>query len=160
MMESLKIPEERKGVLIGKEGKVKSRIEGSTGTEISVDQDVEIRGQPLDVLKAKNIVKAIGRGFPPSKAMKLRDENRRLVVITLSEETKKGMKRIFSRIIGRNGRCRKKIENFTKTDLCVYGKTISIIGNWDDAEDAAEIVDLLISGKPHSYVYRRLEELK
>jgi ribosomal RNA assembly protein len=159
MMDSAKIPEQRKGVLIGKGGSVKEEIERETRTKISIGDAVEIEGEPLDVMKAKEIVRAIGRGFSPEKAFRLMDDEFRLVVISLGHETDKRMRRVFSRIIGREGKCKKKIELLTKTDICIYGKTISIIGEWRDVEKAGEVIELIIEGKPHSYVYRHLEEI-
>jgi ribosomal RNA assembly protein len=157
MIEPVKIPEQRKGVLIGKDGSTKKGIEARTRTKITVNNGIEIDGEPLDVLKAKEIVKAIGRGFAPDKAMKLISDDYRLVVISLGDETEKRMKRIFSRIIGKAGKSRRILEHLTKTDICIYGKTISIIGNWSNAEKANEAIELLVKGKTHAYVYRCLE---
>ena len=36
------------------------------------------------------------------------------------------------RVIGKDGSTRKTIEDLTNTDICVYGKTVSIIGDFDD----------------------------
>lgn len=157
MIDEVKIPDVRKGVLIGPEGAVKKNIEKKTHTAITVSDCIEIDGEPLDVLKAKEIVRAIGRGFAPDKALRLLNEDNRLIIISLGHETDNTMKRIISRIIGREGKCRKNIELMTKTDICVYGKTISIIGKWDDAERANEALELIIAGKPHAHVYKRLE---
>ncbi|UCC91943.1 MAG: RNA-processing protein [Candidatus Aenigmatarchaeota archaeon] len=159
MIDTAKIPEQRKGVLIGKGGSVKEEIESKTKTKISIDDAVEIEGEPLDVMKAKEIVRAIGRGFSPEKAFRLLNEEFRLIVISLGQETGKRMRRMFSRVIGREGKCKKKIELRTKTDICIYGKTISIIGEWQDVEKAEEVIELLIEGKPHSYVYKHLGEI-
>lgn len=159
MIDEIKIPEQRKGVLIGEKGLVKTEIGKKTNTVISIDDGIEIEGKALDVLKAKEIIKAIGRGFSPEKAFKLLDDEFRLIIINLEQETDKRMRRMFSRIIGRNGRCKRKVEMRTNTDICIYGKTVSIIGDWRNVEKASEVIDLLLRGKPHSYVYKRLEEM-
>ena len=159
MIDEIKIPEQRKGILIGKKGSVKTEIGKKTNTVISIDDGIEIEGEALNVLKAKEIIKAIGRGFSPEKAFKLLDDEFRLIIISLGQETDKSMRRMFSRIIGRNGRCKRKVEMRTNTDICIYGKTVSIIGDWRDVEKASEVIDLLLRGKPHSYVYKRLEEM-
>jgi ribosomal RNA assembly protein len=159
MIDEIKIPEQRKGVLIGKEGYVKDEIEKKTKTVISVNDGIEIEGESIDVMKAKEIVRAIGRGFSPEKALRLLDDDFRLIVISLGQETDKRMRRMFSRIIGRNGRCKRKIEMRTGTDICIFGKTVSIIGSWQNADKASDIIELLLQGKPHSYVYKRLEEI-
>lgn len=160
MIELVRIPEQRKGALIGKNGSVKKELEKKTHTSLTVGDDVEIDGEALDVLKAKEIVKAIGRGFAPDKALKLLHDDFRLDVISLGDESEKQMKRTIARIIGRDGKSRHTIETLTKTDICVYGKTISVIGRWDEVERANEAIGLLIKGKTHAYVYRCLEEGK
>jgi len=157
MIEEIRIPEQRKGVLIGKNGSVKRALENKTHTKISVNDFVEIEGEVLDVLKAIEVVKAIGRGFPPEKAFKLLDEEFRLVVISLGDKTEKHMRRVFSRVIGKGGKCRRNIEMLTDTDIRVYGKTISIIGKWENVEKASKAINMLIEGKTHAYVYRCLE---
>lgn len=158
MIDVIKIPEQRKGVLIGKNGSVKKEIEKKTHTVLTIDDGIEIEGEALDVLKAKEIVKAVGRGFAPEKALKLLSEDYRLVVMSLGQENEKMMERIFSRIIGSGGKCRRNIERLTKTDISVYGKTISIIGKWNDTERASEAIEMIIQGKMHAYVYKCIEE--
>lgn len=159
MIEIMRIPEERKGILIGKNGKVKDRIEDRTGTKLRVNDGIEIEGDDaIKVMIAKEIVTAIGRGFSPSNSLRLLDESFRLIVISLGNETKNTRERLFSRVIGTKGKAKRIIEKHTKTKICVYGKTVSIIGEWDCAERAKEAVEYLLEGKPHSFVYKMLEE--
>ncbi|NIO23095.1 MAG: RNA-processing protein [Candidatus Aenigmarchaeota archaeon] len=157
MNDFIKIPEQRKGVLIGKEGSVKKELEKLTKTKIEVNEDISIEGESLNVIKAKDIIKAIGRGFSPEKAFKLMNEECQLVVISLGSETEKTIKRLMSRVIGRNGLSKRRIEMRTGTDISIYGKTISIIGNWKDVEKAEKAVEMILEGRPHSYVYKFLE---
>lgn len=157
MNDFIKIPEQRKGVLIGKDGSVKEELEKLTKTKIEVDEDVVIEGEALNVIKAKDIIRAIGRGFSPEKALKLLDDQYQLIVMSLGNETEKTMKRLLSRVIGRRGLCKKKIESRTKTKISIYGKTISIIGNWKDVDKAEKAIEMVLKGKPHSCVYKYLE---
>jgi ribosomal RNA assembly protein len=158
MIEEVKIPEQRKGVLIGANGSVKREVEKKTRTVITIDDGIEIEGEVLDVLKAKEIIKAIGQGFAPEKAFKLLGEDYRLVVISLDRENEKMTERIFSRIIGSKGKCKRNIETLTKTDIIVYGKTVSIIGKWEDVDKANDAIEMIIDGKMHAYVYKCIEE--
>ena len=65
----LKIPKERVAVVIGKGGDVKKTIESSTKTDIEIESstgDVFIYGSDaLGMFTAREVVKAIGRGFNP-----------------------------------------------------------------------------------------------
>ena len=72
----VRIPEDRIGVLIGKSGKTKSKIEQTCSVKLDIDSDngeVEVSGNASDeefqIFKALEIVTAIGRGFSPEKAM-------------------------------------------------------------------------------------------
>ncbi len=155
MLELINIPEERKAILIGKEGQVKKKIERKTRTKIKISGDIEIQGEPLDIIKAKETIKAIGRGFPPEHALKLLDEDFQLSVIYVRCSPKK-MKRLLARVIGRGGSAKKKIEELTGCHICIYGKTISLIGTWEDVEKARKAVEEILEGKPHSNVYHNL----
>ncbi len=157
--ERIAIPEERLGVLIGKDGCVKKEIEKATNTRIDIGDDVEIEGKPLDVMIVVSIVKAIGRGFSPSEAMLLLDEKYELYVISLGKETRNTIKRLMGRVIGRKGAAKKKIEEITGVRISVYGKTVGIIGRADQIENATRCIQLLLSGKTHEYAYHAIHAI-
>jgi ribosomal RNA assembly protein len=161
MIETTMIPEERKPVLIGKNGSVKKRIESETGTEISVGDAVEIRGEDsLRLMKAKDMVTAIGRGFTPKEASRLLDDDVELHVISLEGESLKKRKRLLGRVIGEGGRSRKRIERETGACICVRGKTLSIIGSREEIAPAEEAVHELLAGKTHAWAYRKMDMKK
>ncbi|HDD46196.1 MAG TPA: RNA-processing protein [Candidatus Aenigmarchaeota archaeon] len=157
MIEIIKIPDKRKAVLIGKKGGVRKRIEELLNVKINVGDDVSIDGDVIGVLKAKDIVMAIGRGFSPDKALALLDEDYRLEIVSLSGKNKNALKRIIARVIGRKGTAKKKIEIYTHTNISVYGKTIAMIGKWDNVERARKAIDMLVDGKTHQYVFSYLK---
>ena len=68
----LKITRERVAVLIGKNGEVKKSIESDTNTQIKVDSlegDIFIYGEDaLGLYTAREVIRAIGRGFNPEIA--------------------------------------------------------------------------------------------
>jgi len=157
-VEEVSVPEERKPVLIGRGGKTKEEIEKRTGTDISIGVYVKIEGSVDGLLKAQNIVSAIGRGFSPKHAFRLLDENCQLDVITLREENDKTRRRLMARVIGREGNSRKIIEKETGTFISVYGKTVSIIGLPEETELARKAVEALLEGKKHGYAYSLIKE--
>lgn len=156
MITSIKIPEKRMPVLIGRNGITKRKIESATQTKISVGDEIEIRGEALNRLDAENVVKAIGRGFSPENAMELLEEDNILCIIDLPDKPET----IKARIIGAEGKARRNLERLTKTRISVYGKTVSIIGNYESVEKAERAVEKLISGSEHRNVYRFLESRK
>jgi ribosomal RNA assembly protein len=66
------------------------------------------------------------------------------------------MKRLKGRVIGKEGKTRRIIEELTEADICVYGHTISIVGEIDQVAIAKEAVRMLIRGSLHGTVYRFL----
>ena len=160
-MQYVRIPRERIGVLIGEEGKTRADIEARARTKISVeDTSISIEGNPLDEWITSDVVRAIGRGFSPEKALLLTNENMSFELVNLADalgDSEKVITRIKGRLIGTNGKSRQKIETLTKCFISVYGKTVGIIGSLDDAPDAREAVLKLISGSPHTNVFRSLE---
>jgi arCOG04150 universal archaeal KH domain protein len=164
----VRIPQDRIGVLIGNNGIVKGNIERKADTTIEVDSiEGEVciegreRGDPLKALRAVDVVKAIGRGFSPENAFTLLDDDFLLFdTISLAHLTPKTLRRVKGRVIGRNGRTRRAIENLAGVKLAVYGKTIAMIGYSHQIRTAHDAIEILMRGAPHSSVYLFLERRK
>ena len=162
----LKIPKERVAVLIGKKGEEKRQLEKTLKVVINVDSkegDVTITGKDaLKVYTTREIVRAIGRGFNPDAARSLLKVDFGFDIININEyaKTKKDMERLKGRVIGQEGKSRATLEDLTGTNICVYGKTIGIIGPFDALVIARRAVEALLSGSLHSGVYRWIEKRK
>ncbi|MBD3189272.1 MAG: RNA-processing protein [Candidatus Heimdallarchaeota archaeon] len=163
------IPQDRIGALIGPDGSVKNRLEREAGVEIDIDSntgDVIVRStseteDPFLVIKARDFVTAVGRGFNPQVAFTLLQDDTYLEIINLKlavGDNPRKLNRIRGRIIGRGGRTRKVIEETTGTRVTIYGKTVGIIGTYERLKVAREALYLLIDGAKHGTVYRFLEE--
>ncbi|MBI4171093.1 MAG: RNA-processing protein [Candidatus Aenigmarchaeota archaeon] len=159
MLKKILVPKDRIPIIIGRQGSVKRYIEKRTHTKITVEDDIQIEGEAVDVLTAENIITAIGRGFSPDSAMGLLEEENTLVIMELPRD-EKSLKRIRSRLIGTNGKTRRNIEEYTKTHISVYGKTAAIIGPYECVEFAKEALEKLIKGFTHKTVYKFLEGQK
>ena len=158
LVDSVAIPEERKAVLIGHKGKNKRNIEKRTNTKIKIGDIVEVSGESLDVYKTIKIIKAIGRGFSPPKALLLLREDYELDIMTLQGENENTVHRLMARVIGRSGTARRKIELKTHTCISIYGKTVSVIGNPEDIPVAHEAISALLSGSPHHVAFKLASE--
>ena len=161
----LRIPKDRIAVLIGKEGKVKEEIELETKTKIQVDSkegDVSISGEDaLGLYSCREVIMAIGRGFNPDIARLLLKSDYCFEYIDLKEyagKSKDALLRIKGRVIGSEGKTRRLIEELSEVHICVYGKTIGIIGLPEYAAIAREAVERLLRGSTHSAVYKFLEK--
>lgn len=161
----IKIPKDRIAVLIGRKGEIKKQIEDHTNTKINIDSnegDVIVSGEDAILLYCtRDIIKAIGRGFNPDIALLLLKQDYAFEVINLPDfDNPTQFRRIKGRIIGREGKSRRLIEEHTDTNICVYGKTISLIGRTDTCSIARRAVEMLIKGSPHSNVYKWLEKMR
>lgn len=163
----LKIPKERIAVLIGKSGEVKRQIESETRSKIHIDSqegDVRITGEDsLGLFSAREIIKAIGRGFSPEIALLILKSDCAFELLNISDYVGKSQKtavRLKARVIGTEGKTRKHIEDITETHLSVYGKTIGIIGEAEHVMLARRAVESILAGATHSSVYKWLEKKK
>ncbi len=160
----LRIPKERIAVLIGKSGKVKKQIESATKTKISVDSkegDISIIGtDAIKLFNAREMIKAIGRGFNPEIAFFLLKGDYLFEILNIGDyaKTKQTEKRLKGRIIGRSGKSRGLIEELTETNISVFGKTVSIIGPTEKVANARKAVEMLLKGSSHANVFKFLEK--
>lgn len=160
----LKIPKERVAVLIGKEGSTKKQVEQSTAVSLNIDSEegeVKLIGkEAMGLYVAREIVRAIGRGFNPEIALLLLKQDYGVEQINVAEfsDTKNDMVRLKGRVIGEGGKSRRLIEELTGCHVSVYGKTVMILGNLEWLATARRAVEALLSGSPHSTVYHWLEK--
>lgn len=167
----IRVPVERVGALVGKEGNVKTEIErrcgvaleidGKTGeAKISYQADALLEANPF---KASDIVSAIARGFSPHRAFSLLEEENLLSVMDLREYTGKSqnaMLRIKSRLIGTDGKARRIIEELSGAQVSIYGHTVAIIGDQDSSRVAKEAIDKLAKGGTHKATYEMLQKYR
>jgi len=150
MRDSVRVPKDRVGAVIGKKGRTRKKLERATGTKITVDSEsgvVEITGTgdtlPENFYKATLVVKAIGRGFDDRSAMELLADDRYLEVIDLTDlvgRKRSALLRQRARLIGRDGSVRKKLEALTDTKIRIYGKTVSVIGDEEGIDMATHAI--------------------
>lgn len=169
MRQYVKVPGERIGVIIGQNGAMKKQIEEMTNTALSVDSEsgsvlIEGKGEGAEeafkVLRASELIKAIGRGFSPENALILiENEDLVLDIIDLSRAASSDaeLRRIKGRIIGEKGKMRNFIERTIRARICVYGDTVSIIGSAEQIEIIRAAINMLINGAPHGSVFGFLE---
>jgi ribosomal RNA assembly protein len=165
----VRIPKERVGILIGPEGKVKQHIEEKLQVKLDVDSEGSITltlsekaTDPSLLLKAKDVVTAIGRGFTPEVTFRLiRNEDEIFDLIDLRVifgRSESDIKRIKGRIIGAEGKTRKLIEELSEADVVVYGHTVGLIGSFEQVDTAHNAVQMIIEGCQHHTVYNYLQK--
>lgn len=166
----IKIPGDRIGALVGPNGTVKSIIERKLSVRLEIDSEdgsVQITlpantEDPTVLFRAKEVITAIGRGFAPEHAFRLLDDEEIVFeLIDLREivgRSPSDLKRLKGRVIGKEGKTRRIVEELSEANISIYGHTISIIGYPEQAAIAREAVRMLIGGSLHGTVYRFLHK--
>ena len=166
---SATIPKDRIGVLVGPKGAVKSTIEQKLFVDLKIDSetgsvDIGVKPNspdPSSALRDKDLVLAIGRGFSPPRAFALFNEDMTFDIVDLHDYFGKNeaeIKRVDGRIIGREGKSRRNLEQLTGTLISVHGHTVSIIGTFESVSMAKDALEKLIEGRQHNTVYKFLRK--
>jgi ribosomal RNA assembly protein len=163
-----KLPLDRIGVLLGREGSVRKEIEEKTKTLLTVDtQTGSVIIEPaspsttaLELIKAQNIVRAIGYGFSPERAFRLLEDDQVLEVVDVRQyvgDKPNHVKRVLGRIIGEEGKARRILEEYTGTYISIYDHYVAIIGDYETANIAKKAIEMLIQGRMHATVYKYID---
>lgn len=166
-VEGVRVPQRRVGVLVGHEGATLREIRERSGIVLRVDSesgevdfDDAKAFEPHLALLVRDIVRAIGRGFPPELAFRLFQEDTYLELLDLEDYVGKRpnhLARVRARLIGTHGKTRIIIEETTGANMRIEGDTVGILGDVHEVALAKEAVEMLIEGAPHSAVYKMLE---
>ena len=167
-MEGLaRIPQDRIAVLIGRKGITRRALEEATNSKLHIDSksgDVSVVWNedfdPILRMKFPDVIRAIGRGMNPERALQLLKDGQHLRLFDMREYVGKNanqQRRIRSRLIGRNGRIRELIEEHSGAEIVIYGSTVVIIGDEEALPLASQAIERLLQGAEHSSVLKHLE---
>ena len=166
--QTVRVPSDRIGALLGKGGKTKKWLEETFKIRLIVDSNtgeatIESLTDTLetDTLKAIEVVNAIARGFSQGRAARLKLDDTILSIMDLRSyqgKSSNSLTRVRGRLIGESGRARRVIEELTRAEVSVYGHTIAIIGRIDEVKLAEDALDILASGGPHRVAYQLLQK--
>lgn len=163
----LKVPQDRLGVLIGKDGETLHHLEERCGARIEVDSENgeatlhdEEATDTYMAFRMRDVIKAIGRGFSPEKAQSLLEDDLYYEEMDIREFSGKSPKRVLqvrARLIGSGGKTRALVEELTDCFLSIKGNTVAIIGDIEGVKVAKKAVTMILQGSEHSSVYSYLE---
>lgn len=164
-----RIPKDRIAVLIGKGGRTRKMIEKASGAALEIDSSTGdvmadwggAEVDPILRMKMPDVVRAIGRGLAPKRAVKLLEDEVFLRMYDIREwvgRQPNQTRRMRSRLIGRNGRIRSLIEEMTHTEMAIYGSTVLVIGDEDGLALATPAIESILNGAEHGTVLHGLEQ--
>ena len=160
MIDFVKIPEER--LKFFKRQKYGEKLEKLAGCKIEENEEISIETEdPILLMRIKEVIKAFGKGFEFDETLNLLDEQYCLETINIKDFSRKSKDRMIvmkGRVIGSEGKAKRLIEKQTNVKIAIYGKTVSIIGKWEDVQKAKQAIESLLQGRKHSTVFRSLME--
>ncbi len=167
MTYSFKIPLDRVGAIIGKNGETLKLLQERGKTEIEVDSETgeislldDSSPDPYLSFRMRDVLKAVGRGFSPGNAMKLLDDEMYYEEFDIRDYSGKSRKRVMqvrSRMIGSDGRTRRLIEELTDCIISIKGHTVALIGDIEGIKVASKAIIMILNGSEHSSVYSYME---
>lgn len=165
-----RVPKDRIAVLIGSKGATKKELEEAAGCKrIIIDSEsgeLEVQWpdvgeyDPVKAMKLPDVIKAIGRGMAPNRAIQLLQDDWFFEIVDLREHVGKRsnqQRRIRARIIGSEGKIRKMIEFHTDTEISIYKSTVVLVGEGLGLSNARQAIEMLASGSEHGTVLKFLE---
>jgi len=135
------------------------KLKNALNVEITISgRKAVIGGDPLDEYEAMIVLEAIELGFSVKKALTLKDEVNIFRKIFVKNLTKrKDLWSVRARIVGKEGRTKRAIEDISGCSVVLSENTVGIIGPAEKIEEATTALSNLIRGSKHANVYRYLE---
>ncbi len=125
-------------------------------------KQISFEGQPINEFEASQVLEAMNFGFELKDALQLTNENFIFRKLNIKDFTRrKDMKEVRARIIGKEGKTKRTVENISDVAMIINDKenAIGIIGYADSIEEATQGITNLIRGSKQSNVYSFLEKM-
>ncbi len=135
--------------------KNKKRLEEILGIKITNrGKEISIKGEAENEYAAEKAIDALNFGFPFSVAILIKKEDLIFEIINIKDYTKrKDLDRIRSRIIGKNGKTLKTLNQLTDCYFELKDNEVGIIGAPENIKDGQKSIISLIRGAKQSNVY-------
>lgn len=139
----------------------KEAIEKKLAVKITIKgKQALIKGNPVEEYEALTILDALDFGFSIKDAIRLTDENvvfRKLPIKQFT--TRKNLEEVRGRIIGREGKTLRAVEEVSGCGVVLHENTVGVIGPAENIEEATTALKSLIKGSKQANVYRFLERM-
>lgn len=150
--------------VIGKGRKNIERLEKELNVKIEINDFGEIKIEGKDPLKeylCAEMMDALSIGFEIESVIVLKDEEniyRKILLKNLVKPSR--IRAIRGRIIGTGGKAKRITEELSETSITVSENVVGIIGLAENVQIANTAISMIISGNPHSSVYKYLEKTR
>lgn len=118
-----------------------------------------VDGEPDKEFIALQAIGAINLGFSVGKALLLKNEDIILQTLHIKDITKRhDLERVRARIIGKQGKTLKTLNNLTGCEFSIQKNRVGIIGDAEDIKEAIQAITSLVCGSKQSNVYAHTEK--
>lgn len=165
MSEVLSFPysKEEIGRIIGKKGKNKKILEKKLKIKIKIKEnsiEIDKSKSNLNDFELQNILDIVAIGFNVNDALLLENPSYIFEKINLKILRPTRRKIIKARIIGKEGKIKKIIEELTDCRIKIHENNIYLIGEIENIDIAKRAIEMLIQGKSFNSVQKWLEHAK
>ena len=140
--------------------KNRKKLEKELGVKITgKGGEITIHGSPENEYVAEKVIEALEFGFPFSVALLIKDEDFMFESLKIKDYTRrKDLEKVRARIIGKEGKTLRTLNELTKCYFEIVGNRVGIIGEPEYMRNATEAMISLIRGAKHANVYAFLEK--
>ncbi len=140
--------------------KFKRKLQKELEVKITIEgNEVTIDGEADDEFFAEKIIVALNFGFPMDVALLIKREEFLFEILNIKDfTTKKDLKTVRARIIGRGGKSLKTLATLTDCFFELKDNNVGIVGSPENIEKAQNAIISIIQGSKHANVYSYLEK--
>ncbi len=139
--------------------RMKKELEAKLNIKIKIiGHGVIVEGPSIDEYDASRVFDAINFGFSIKKAFLLKGEDMTFRAVHIKSYTKRNLKDIKSRLIGKRGKTRRTIAEISGCEVLIKESEVGIIGDVNSVKDTEIAIINLIRGSKQSNMYRYLEK--
>ena len=140
--------------------KSKLELERKLNVKIKIlENKVTVIGDTLEEYDAIKVFDAIQFGFSIKKSLLLKQEDFIFRKIHVRDHTKRNLRDIQSRLIGKNGKTKRIISEISGCEILIKEGEVGIVGYFEDVENTSTALISLIKGSKQSNMYKYLEKM-
>ena len=120
---------------------------------------VSISGEELNEYLASQVIEALSLGFTQEDALLLLEPDFIFEKLEIKNFTKRhNLAEVRARIIGKNGKTKKLVEDLSECCVCLHDNFVGVIGESERIKIAIQALIKIIQGSKQSSVYAYLEK--
>lgn len=124
-----------------------------------IGKKVNFSGDGLEEYEAMLVFEAIKFGFSVKNALLLLNPELDFRIMNIKDfSRKKNMKEVRGRVIGKQGKTLRTMENISGAEIILKENEIGVIGDAEQIEETITAIQNLVKGTKQSNVYRYMEK--